>query len=83
MSDDEKLPILGSASSLGPVASTNGTDPDQVETKVYRRRWWVLGVFVLTSCAQVHTVLPANSDSDVMFCLQSYQRLMIDRSLVN
>ena len=28
------------------------------------------------------TVLPANSDSDVMICLQSYQGLIIDRSLV-
>ena len=28
------------------------------------------------------TVLPANSDSDVMFGLQSYQGLEIDRSLV-
>ena len=28
------------------------------------------------------TVLPAKSDSDIMFCLQSYQGLMIDRSLV-
>ena len=28
------------------------------------------------------TVLPAKSDSDVMFCLQSYQRLRIDRSHV-
>ena len=28
------------------------------------------------------TVLPANSDSDVMFCLQSYHGLIIDRSLV-
>ena len=28
------------------------------------------------------TVLPAKSDSDVMFCLQSYEGLMIDRSLV-
>ena len=27
-------------------------------------------------------VLPAKSDSDVMFCLQSYQGLIIDRSLV-
>ena len=25
------------------------------------------------------TVLPAKSDSDVMFCLQSYQGLRIDR----
>ena len=28
------------------------------------------------------TVLPAKSDSDVMFCLQSYQGLIINRSLV-
>ena len=28
------------------------------------------------------TVLPAKSDSDVMFCLQIYQRFIIDRSLV-
>ena len=28
------------------------------------------------------TVLPAKSDSDYMFCLQSYQGLRIDRSLV-
>ena len=27
------------------------------------------------------TVLPAKSDSDVMFCLQSYQGLIINRSL--
>ena len=31
---------------------------------------------------RVSTVLPAKSDSDVMFCLQSYQRLIINRSLV-
>ena len=28
------------------------------------------------------TVVPARSDSDLMFCLQSYQGLRIDRSLV-
>ena len=28
------------------------------------------------------TVLPANSDSDFMFCLQGYQGLIIDRSLL-
>ena len=27
-------------------------------------------------------ILPAKSDSDVMFCLQSYQGLRIDRSRV-
>ena len=34
-------------------------------------------LFLVTS-----TVLPAKSDSDVMFCLQSYQRIIIDSSLV-
>ena len=29
-----------------------------------------------------YTVLSANSDSNVIFCLQSYEGLMIDRSLV-
>ena len=29
------------------------------------------------------TVLPAKSDSDVMFCLQSYQGLRIERQLVD
>ena len=28
------------------------------------------------------TVLPAKSDSDVMFCLQIYQGLLMDRSRV-
>ena len=28
------------------------------------------------------TILPAKSDSDVTFCLQSYQGLRIDKSLV-
>ena len=32
--------------------------------------------------AKVSTVLPAKSDSDVTFCLQSYQGPIIDRSLV-
>ena len=31
---------------------------------------------------RVTNVLPAKSDSDVMFCLQSYHGLIIDRSLV-
>ena len=30
----------------------------------------------------ISTVLPAKSDSDAMFCLYSYQGLIIDRSLV-
>ena len=31
---------------------------------------------------KTYTVLPAESDSEVMYCLQSYQALIIDRSLV-
>ena len=31
---------------------------------------------------EMNTVLPAKSDSDFMFCLQIYQRLIIDGSLV-
>ena len=30
----------------------------------------------------VSTVVPTKSDSETMFCLQSYQGLRIDRSLV-
>ena len=30
----------------------------------------------------LHTVVPTKSDSDIMFCLQSYQELKMDRSLV-
>ena len=32
---------------------------------------------------QKHAVLPAKSDSEVMFCLQSYQGLIIDSDLSN
>ena len=31
---------------------------------------------------ETYTVLPAKSDSDAMFCLQSYQGLVSDKSLV-
>ena len=34
------------------------------------------------SISQNTTVLPAKSDSDVMFCLQRYQGLRIERSFV-
>ena len=44
-------------------------------------------VYWSTQCCYLHTVhsstvLQAKSDSDVMFCLQSYQGLKTDRSLV-
>ena len=35
----------------------------------------------IVSSLVIFTVLPAKSDSDVMFCFQSYQGLIIDRSL--
>ena len=33
-----------------------------------------------TQQQNTHTVVPAKSDSDVMFCLQCYQGRIIDRS---
>ena len=42
-------------------------------------------IFIFTHDTQMMykgTVLPAKSGSDVMFCLQNYQGLEIDRSLV-
>ena len=56
----------------------NSVDPDQLKTadknlhcflEVQMKKTWF-------------TVLSVMSDSDVMFCLQSYQGLRIDRSLV-
>ena len=38
--------------------------------------------YLSTELAFSPNVLPAKSDSDVMFCLQSYQGLRIDRSHV-
>ena len=40
-------------------------------------------IVIFVTRKQNSTALPAKSDSDVMFCLQSYQGLMIDRSLVD
>ena len=37
---------------------------------------------LLTNIMLITTVVPAKSDSDVIFCLQSYQGLSIDRSFV-
>ena len=39
-------------------------------------------LIIIFLCGLSTTVLPAKSNSDVMFCLQSYQGLIIDRSLV-
>ena len=49
------------------------------EQTVRRSTRMMLQLFVIK---MVSTVLPAKSDSDVMFCLQSYQGLRIDRSRV-
>ena len=49
------------------------------------RNNWIKGVHLLLkvvrSSISKPTVLPAKDDSDVMFCLQSYQGLVLDRSL--
>ena len=39
-------------------------------------------VYTPIELMRIDTVLPAKSDSDVLFCLQSYQGLRIDISLV-
>ena len=51
------------------------------------RNCYTLNTFVILTLSVLSensqsTVLPAKSDSDVMFCLQSYKGLRIDRSLV-
>ena len=56
-----------------------------VKTIVY---FYTLYVQAVKASASQHgetfaTVLPARSDSDVMSCLQSYQGLIINRSLVD
>ena len=45
-------------------------------------RYDVIGGFLFLFFILLGTVLPAKSDNDVKFCLQSYQGLIIDRSLV-
>ena len=55
-----------------------------VDYDIWSQMWdTVLDImFSKEQLIRVGTVLPAKSDSDVMFCLQSYQGLTIDRSLV-
>ena len=45
-------------------------------------QFWKKYVISATINKLVITVVPAKSDSDVMFCLQSDKGLRIDRSLV-
>ena len=48
-----------------------------------KSRWLVIGSLkVKLAEIALDTVLPAKSDSDVMFCLQSYQGRIIDRPIV-
>ena len=49
---------------------------------VYRWRERRQNGHITSNLVIVFTVLPAKSDDDVMLCLQSYQELIIDRSLV-
>ena len=53
---------------------TKGADPDAISSGS-------MGSF-LTPDKKVLTVLPAVSDNDVMFCLQSYHGFRTDRSLI-
>ena len=39
--------------------------------------------YIVEHSSAIATVLPAKSDSDFMFCLQSYQGLKIDRLIVH
>ena len=50
---------------------TNPTHREEEQQNIYNNK-------TSNTC----TVLPANSDSDFMFCLQGYQVLIIDRSLL-
>ena len=65
----------------------NSDDPDKMphmvaSKSIFRDRktifWEIITCVQWASCS----VLPAKSDSDVMFCLQIYQGLIIDRSSV-
>ena len=47
MKTEDQRPLLGS------VRSYHTTQTDQQLYKVYKRRWYVLAVFVMTSCTQV------------------------------
>ena len=54
---------------------------------VYKHMFDLIAKLIITFLAQIFclsgpTVLSAKSDSDFMFCLQSYQGFIIDRSLV-
>ena len=69
------------------LLSTHNICFDQVIRKIIFQ-YALLSGGLITSVSDIittisrPTVLPANSDSDIMFCLQSYQGLRINRSLV-
>ena len=59
------------------------------QTLIYGKECFILSLKIekmtltnITYLKYSSTVLPAKSDSYVVFCLQSYQGLIIDRSLV-
>ena len=64
---------LGGGLSHSSFLSPSGRSPDITKTLF-------TGILSLNSLRP--TVLPAKSDSDVVFCLQSYQELLIYRLLV-
>ena len=69
----------GEARTCGPSVSSQAT---ALPTEAYERADNICCEWVEKGLEQVHTVLSAKSDSDVMFCLQSNQGLGIYRSIV-
>ena len=68
--EDDTLPVKYSDGQWENIREHLDFPVSELDGKPYR------------STTHTGTVLPAKSDSDVMFCLQSYQGLRIDRSLV-
>ena len=63
--------------------SSEGTDESEDGEYAHspEHSWLDKAISNKISCADSFTVLPAKSDSDVMFCLQTYKGIRIDRSL--
>ena len=80
----KKVYDLGACFIFRAWNNVSGMDSASTEVVFYRAPvidQEATGVITNTS-DKVITVLPAKSDSYVMFCLQSYQGLIFDRSLV-
>ena len=65
----------------GVMQQTNRYQP-RVDPRDEESNYLPINIDRITGMSNIDTVLPAKTDSDVMFCLQHYQGLSIDRSLV-